>query len=121
MACCGATWSGHEFDRGEALPAGRFSLFFFSCVASLVSVGVGEGSRGGVGGASGGAGDGERNAAEEEEEEDEGAAEEEMRATVDRLAELALLGRGDADRLFPDAAEEMAAAYAGETPWRVML
>ena len=45
----------------------------------------------------------------------------EMQRAIDQLAELVLLGAGDADRLFPDSLEEMYEAYADETQWRVML
>ena len=44
-----------------------------------------------------------------------------MRVTIARLAELALLGGGDADRLFPESLEDLHEAYAEETQWRVML
>ena len=44
-----------------------------------------------------------------------------MQRAIDQLAELVLLGAGDADRLFPDSLEEMYEAYADETQWRVML
>ena len=45
----------------------------------------------------------------------------ELAATIERLAELALLGGGDLDRLYPETMEEAYEAYAEETEWRVML
>jgi putative helicase MOV10L1 len=45
----------------------------------------------------------------------------ELEAAIAQLAELALLGAGDADRLWPDSLDEMHAAYSAETQWRVML
>ena len=47
----------------------------------------------------------------------------EMAATVGRIAELALLGVGAADQMFPDTLEEWyGAAYGGgELTWRVAL
>ena len=43
----------------------------------------------------------------------------ELAATLGALAELALLGAGDADRLFPNSMEE--AHAADEMEWRVVL
>ena len=50
------------------------------------------------------------------EEEDE-----ELQRAIGQLAELALLGAGRADELFPDSLDEMYAAAADEAPFRVML
>lgn len=44
-----------------------------------------------------------------------------LSATIEQLAELALLGLGNAHRLFPETLEQEYEAYAEETEWRVML
>ena len=50
--------------------------------------------------------------------EDEG----EIAKAVEAIAELALLGAGDIDKLFPESLDEAYAAYgADEMEWRVVL
>ena len=50
--------------------------------------------------------------------EDEG----EIARAVEAIAELALLGAGDIDKLFPESLDEAYAAYgADEMEWRVVL
>ena len=52
-----------------------------------------------------------------------GAGEEgEIAKAVEAIAELALLGAGDIDKLFPESLDEAYAAYgADEMEWRVVL
>ena len=46
----------------------------------------------------------------------------EIQQAVSHIAEVALLGVGDANRLFPDSLEEMYASYGGEEmEFRVIL
>jgi putative helicase MOV10L1 len=54
---------------------------------------------------------------------DDGEEDADLYRTIERLAELALLGAGDADQMFPDpdSVEAMHAAHAEETAWRVAL
>ena len=44
-----------------------------------------------------------------------------MAAAIDQMAALALLGAGDASLIYPETLDEMHAAYAEETEWRVMF
>lgn len=45
----------------------------------------------------------------------------ELQRAINQLAELALLGGGHADQLFPDSLDEMYAAALDEAPFRVVL
>ncbi len=45
----------------------------------------------------------------------------ELAAAAGMMAELALLGGGDADRVYPGSLEEAYAAGADEAEWRVMI
>ena len=48
--------------------------------------------------------------------------EEEIAKAVEAIAELALLGAGDIDKIFPESLDEVYAAYgADEMEWRVVL
>lgn len=47
--------------------------------------------------------------------------EEELAEATSLMAELALLGGGDADRIFPASLDDAYAAGADEAEWRVMM
>lgn len=48
-------------------------------------------------------------------------ADDDLGAVVEQIAELALLGSGQAAQIYPETLEETYAAYGEETQWRVML
>eukprot|EP00887_Chlorella_sp_A99_P008046 scaffold12.g8046.t1 len=99
--------------------------------ARSAAAGGGGGKQGGgAEGQAGGGGAGAAGGDEEEREEEqaaegaegegaEGEGEDDLQEAMGRLAELALLGAGDADRMFPQSPEEMGEAF--DTEWRIAL
>lgn len=53
--------------------------------------------------------------------EEEKELEIDLQSTIDRLADLALLGSGSSSMMYPETMEEAQAAFAEEMEWRVML
>lgn len=82
----------------------------------------------GYGGGEGGGNDGDGDEEEYEivdgvSNDEDNDEEEDLQGAIDQLAELALLGAGDMDRLYPDHddLDQAYEAYAEEMQWRVLL